>query len=54
MKEGLKMEKQAIEQRLQDLAELKESYYEHGKDTAKINSEIQQLRSELAGIPKME
>lgn len=48
------MEKQAIEQKLQDLAELKQAYYEHGKDTAKINAEIQQLRSELAGIPQME
>lgn len=48
------MEKQAIEQRLQDLAELKEAYYEHEKDTSKIVSEIQQLRSELAAVPQME
>lgn len=48
------MEKQAIERRLQDLAELKDAYYEHGKDTSKIVSEIEQLRSELAAIPQME
>lgn len=48
------MEKQAIEKRLQDLAELKDAYYEHGKDTSKIVSEIEQLRSELATIPQME
>lgn len=48
------MEKQAIEKRLQDLAELKDAYYEHGKDTSKIVSEIEQLRSELAAIPQME
>lgn len=48
------MEKQAIEKRLQDLAELKDAYYEHGKDTSKIVSEIEQLRSELAAMPQME
>lgn len=48
------MKKEAIEQRLHDLMELKEAYYDHGKDTSKIVSEIQQLRSELAGIPEIE
>ena len=48
------MEKQAIEKRLQDLAELKDAYYELGKDTSKIVSEIEQLRSELAAMPQME
>lgn len=48
------MEKEKIEQRLHDLMELKEAYYENGKDTTKLVSEIQELRSELAGIPETE
>lgn len=48
------MNKEAIEQRLKDLQELKQAYYEHGKDTSKLVSEIQQLRTELSGIPQIE